>query len=115
MEFNSSKPIFVTIKEHYEHLIKVGTLKEGAEMPSVREVALANGVNPNTVQRAFSLLVEEGFLVSIPKKGFFVNKIGESREALLQEDLKKLLDEGFTKEEIIDVLNKLGGKEHDSN
>ena len=64
MEFNSNKPIFITIKEHYEHLIDQGALKEGIEMPSVREVALVNGVNPNTVQRAFSMMVEDGYLVS---------------------------------------------------
>lgn len=107
MEFNSSKPIFVTIKEHYAHLIDVGGLPEGTEMPSVREVALSNGVNPNTVQRAFSLLVEEGYLVSIPKKGFFVNKRGESREALLDESINKLIKDGYTVEEIQTSLERV--------
>lgn len=107
MEFNSSKPIFVTIKEHYAHLIDVGALPEGAEMPSVREVALSNGVNPNTVQRAFSLLVEEGYLVSIPKKGFFVNKRGVNREALLDESIEKLIKDGYTVEEIKSALERV--------
>ena len=112
MEFNASKPIFETIKEHYAHLIDIGGLVEGTEMPSVREVALANGINPNTVQRAFSLLVEEGYLVSIPKKGFFVSKRGNSREALLDESINKLLEEGFTVEEISSALLKADkGKE----
>lgn len=107
MEFNSSKPIFISIKEHYERLINGGSLKEGTEMPSVREVALANGVNPNTVQRAFSLLVEEGFLVSIPKKGFFVAKGERNREEVLEEKIKNLLDDGYSIDEIKSALEKV--------
>lgn len=109
MEFNSNKPIFITIKEHYEHLIDQGALKEGMEMPSVREVALVNGVNPNTVQRAFSMMVEDGYLVSIPKKGFFVSKGEKNKDTLLLENIQKLLDDGYTVDQIkeaLDLLNK---------
>lgn len=79
-------------------------------MPSVREVALANGVNPNTVQRAFSLLVEEGYLVTIPKKGFFVNKRVVNREEVLKASIKKLLDDGYSVEELESVINKMKGE-----
>ena len=74
MRFNSSKPIFIQLAEYYEQLIDLGMLKENEEMPSVREVALMNDINPNTVQRAFTLMVEHHYLVNIPKKGFFVLK-----------------------------------------
>ena len=57
MELNSSKPIYIQIKEYYEKLIDSGLLKEGQEMPSVREIAIAHGINPNTVQRALTLMV----------------------------------------------------------
>ena len=107
MEFNSSKPIFISIKEHYELLIDQGSLKEGIEMPSVREVALINGVNPNTVQRAFTMMVEDGYLFSIPKKGFFVLKGEKNRETLLKESVRKLLDSEYTKEEIREALDML--------
>ena len=106
MEFKPNKPIFVTIKEYYAHLIDKGTLEEGQEMPSVREIALLNGVNPNTVQRALSLLCEEGYLVSIPKKGFFVNKRKDTDSPLKQE-IKKLLDDGYTKEQIVVTLEEI--------
>ena len=67
------KPLFIQIKEYYEHLIDIGAFNEGDEMPSVRVVALEHNANPNTVQRAFSLMVESGYLISIPKKGFYVH------------------------------------------
>ena len=39
------KPIFIQVKEFYEHLIDIGALKEGDEMPSVRAVALETPVS----------------------------------------------------------------------
>lgn len=100
------KPLFIQIKDYYEHLIDIGALKEGDEMPSVRIVALQNNANPNTVQRAFSLLVEDGYLISIPKKGFYVQKGKENRQKYLRENIKELLEKGYTKEEVIKELEE---------
>lgn len=94
------KPIFIQVKDYYEHLIDVGALKDGDEMPSVREVALQYGANPNTIQRAFSLMVEDGYLLSIPKKGFYVQKGRMNRDKYLKERIQELLENGYTKEEI---------------
>ncbi len=101
------KPIFIQVKEFYEHLIDIGALKEGDEMPSVRAVALENNANPNTIQRAFSLMVEDGYLESIPKKGFYVLKKKTNKNAYIKSIVRKLLDEGYTKEQIIKVVEEL--------
>ena len=101
------KPIFIQVKEFYEHLIDIGALKEGDEMPSVRAVALENNANPNTIQRAFSLMVEDGYLESIPKKGFYVLKKKVNKNAYIKSIVRKLLDEGYTKEQIIKVVEEL--------
>lgn len=94
------KPIFIQIKDFYERLIDIGALKEGEMMPSVREVALLNNANPNTVQRAFSLMVDDGYLISVPKKGFFIQKIKEDRLSILRKYLKELVNKGYTYQEI---------------
>lgn len=101
------KPIFIQIKDYYERLIDIGALKEGDELPSVREVALANNANPNTIQRAFTLMVEDGYLVSIPKKGFYVQKRDNNRSHYLKESLKELIKQGYTKEEILKELEEV--------
>ena len=101
------KPIFIQIKDYYERLIDIGALKEGDELPSVREVALANNANPNTVQRAFTLMVEDGYLVSIPKKGFYVQKRENKRSHYLKESIKELIKQGYTKEEILKELEEV--------
>ena len=106
---DSKEPIFIQIKNYYERLIDIGALKDGQEMPSVREVALLNNVNPNTVQRAFSLMVDDGYLISIPKKGFYVKgKDINNKNLHLKETIDKLIEEGYTFEEI---LNEVKGRE----
>ena len=94
------KPIFIQIKDFYERLVDVGAFKEGDEMPSVREVALQYSANPNTVQRAFTLMVEEGYLVSIPKKGFYVHKGQVDKKTLLRKLIDELVSKGYSLEDI---------------
>lgn len=113
MKFTGTNPIFIQIADYIKNLIDNGTFKNGDAMWSVREFALANGVNPNTVARAYEILVQDGYLESIPKKGYFVSK----GDKVPQKDLKKLdsiidslLSNGYTKEEIIEILNKKGDK-----
>ena len=86
------------------NLINIGALKEGDIMPSVREVALLFKVNPNTVQRAFTMLVEDGYLNNIPKKGFFVNKIKVDNKIIIKDMVNQLYEKGISKKEIIEYL-----------
>lgn len=101
------KPLFIQIKDYYERLIDVGAFKDGDEMPSVREVALIHNANPNTVHRAFALMVEDGYLISIPKKGFYVQKEVKKVDHHLKEIIIELLNSGYQKEEIIKVLEEI--------
>ena len=106
MELISTKPIFLQIKDYYESLIDNSSLKEGDEMPSVREVALFFKINPNTVQRAFTLMVEDGYLINVPKKGFYVAGKKASHQELIKKSISLLIDSGISKEEIIKYLNE---------
>lgn len=77
-------------------------------MPSVREVAINNGVNPNTVQRAFSILVEEGYLISVPKKGFFVAAVKKSKTYNpLVDEVNRILSKGYTIRDIEKTLEEM--------
>ena len=64
--------VYESIVEKIKREISLGILSEGEKLPSCREFALELGVNPNTVQRAYSTLEEEGVLYTIPKKGVYV-------------------------------------------
>ena len=69
IHLTGKKSIYEEIKETVERYISLGVLKDGERLPSVRNLALKLGVNPNTVARAYYELEDEGVIRSIPKKG----------------------------------------------
>ena len=52
-------------------LIVSGAIGPGERMPSVRELAQQLSINPNTIQRAYRTLEQEGYISSVPGKGSF--------------------------------------------
>lgn len=111
MKFSGADPIYIQIANYFKKLIETGVLSKDDPIPSVRDFGGANGVNPNTVARAYDLLIDEEIIVSIPKKGYFVKGGSENKEhkdiGALEKKLKFLLDDGYSKEDILDVLEKL--------
>ena len=59
---NSGIPIYRQILEQVRRMVASGQLPPGAELPSVRELAVAHAVNPMTISKAYSLLEAEGLL-----------------------------------------------------
>jgi len=68
----SKKNISEEIAEQYKNYITLGVLTEGEKLPSVRELAIQLGINPNTVERAYTMLEASNHVIALPKKGFFV-------------------------------------------
>jgi len=58
----SSEPIYKQLMAQLGRLIAAGQVRSGDELPSVREVASALGVNPMTVSKTYSLLEAQGLL-----------------------------------------------------
>jgi GntR family transcriptional regulator len=110
--FFTKRDVYLEIAERYEKFISLGVIKPGEKLPSVRIAATELRVNPNTVQRAYSLLEEKGLIRSIPKKGAFVTFGSESSgncnifEALTAE-LLRLKDKGAAKEAILTVIEEV--------
>ncbi len=92
-EFSGERELYIEIAEKYKRYIESGILADGEKLPSVRQAALDMGVNPNTVQRAYSLLESEGYLRSFAKKGAYV--LGWAKEAAAREtpDVRALIRE----------------------
>ncbi len=85
MQWNldKAKPLCPQISEQVCLRIAVGEFRAGERLLSVREVALAAGVNPNTVQRSFETLEQEGILYSVRGSGWYVAEdISPARETL---------------------------------
>ena len=57
-------PIYLQIVGYIKRGIVAGSIADGAEMPSRRMLSALLGVNPNTVQKSYALLEEEGLIHS---------------------------------------------------
>lgn len=109
--FSGRREVYLEIADRYEQYIRLGVLRDGEKLPSVRVVAGELGVNPNTVQRAFRHLEERGLLETIPKKGIYVSSVlpSDSQTSLPPwgETIASLKKSGVTYEEIQAVIKEV--------
>ena len=68
----SRKPIYEQLVEGIEREIVTGLLRAGDQLPSIRELSVTLGMNPNTVQKAILELDRLGVVFSSPGRGVFV-------------------------------------------
>lgn len=64
IELNNREPVYIQLAAYVKRSILSGEAKDGDALPSRREVAALVGVNPNTVQKAFKRMEDEGFVVT---------------------------------------------------
>ncbi|MBQ8835868.1 MAG: GntR family transcriptional regulator [Oscillospiraceae bacterium] len=92
LDYRDARPIYVQIIDGIKEQISAGVLQPGDKLPSVRELAAALAINPNTIQRSYRQLEMEGWIVTMPGKGCFV-----CRDERLAEEEKARLLSGFDK------------------
>ncbi len=115
LNYRDSRPLYEQVKEEMKKLIIKGAVKTDEKIPSVRELAYTLSINPNTIQRAYRELEQEGYIYSLRAKGFFVSPISEENtkekidklETELTKIAKELLYLNADKKEIQDILDKL--------
>ena len=60
VELGGPQPVYRQIADQVRGLIAKGELHDGAQLPSVRDLAASVGVNLNTVAKAYRILADEG-------------------------------------------------------
>ena len=100
--FKSGIPIYTQIIDEMTMRIASGYYGPGDKLPSVRDLAMDAGVNPNTMQRALAELERRGLVFSERTSGRFVTKEDEVLKALHEDLAKKYF------EELADKLRKIG-------
>ena len=107
MIFEKGKTIFESIVLEYKRYIEMGVYKDGDKLPSVRALASSLGVNPNTVQKAYTQMEADGYIQTLEKKGVYVTyKARIDRKDLIEKakkEIKKLKASGLTVEEIVGI------------
>jgi GntR family transcriptional regulator len=75
---HSGVPIYRQLTEQIRRMVASGRLTAGAELPSIRDLALQHAINPMTVSKAYSLLEGEGLLER--RRGRPMRVAAENRE-----------------------------------
>ena len=76
IDWRDSRPIYEQIVDRIKHLILLDVLRPGEQLPSVRSLAMENGTNPNTVQKAYAELERQGVTYTVRGRGVFVSETG---------------------------------------
>ena len=114
LDYQSRIPIYMQIVNGIERYVALELLKPEQQIPSIRDMALELGVNPNTVKKAYSILEQKGTIVTLSTKGTFISiktdKIIENtiNERILEikEKIKEIEKLGISKDEIIKRITK---------
>jgi GntR family transcriptional regulator len=116
IDSRSSKPIYEQIIERIKENIIKGILKPGDKLPSVRELAAAITINPNTISKAYSELERTKAIEVIRGKGTFVAEnfkpiINEEKMRVIKEHMKEIIIEahyiGVDKDKLINIMNEV--------
>ena len=118
IDYQSKLPLYEQIAQRFQTLILKGALPPDTQMPSVRTLAVELSINPNTIQKAYSLLEQQGYIYPVKGRGNFVSDssalVQQEKESLL-EDVQKRVAEGkelgVRRTEFIQVIDQIYRKE----
>jgi len=123
IDFESSTPIYLQLREQIVKGIATKRLAPGDSLPSVRQLASDLGINLHTVNKAYAMLKQEGFITLHRQKGAVINspdsfKTSDEYLKQLCDDLEPMIFEallrGINEQEFSivcsDIFKKIGGE-----
>lgn len=108
-------PIYVQVVLHIKRGIIAGTVLDGDALPSRRVLSATLGINPNTVQKAYKILEDEGLIVSYSGAGSVVvineTVVSAIRRELVEKEARTVVDAmkkmGIAKENAMEIIAAL--------
>ena len=113
IDFNSGEAIYIQLRNQIIMGIATSTIREGDSLPSVRQLAETIGVNMHTVNKAYNVLKQEGFISLDKRRGAVIaldiNKIKalEEMSENLQIVLAKACCKNITREEVHELVDSI--------
>ncbi len=72
IDTRSAVPVYIQIIEQIRARVSEGSLAPGTPLPSVRQMAIDLGINPNTVAKAYMLLERDSIVLTVRRRGTFI-------------------------------------------
>lgn len=95
LNYRDARPIYEQIKDGLRRLILSDVIRQDERLPSVRDLASQLAINPNTIQKAYRELEQEGYVYTVSGRGSFAAPLSEVGSAR-QETLFAQFDEAVT-------------------
>lgn len=90
MDWDETTPIYLQLRQTVVQRILLGSLTEGEAIPSVRQVAADEKINPITVSKAYQMLVDENLLEKRRGLGMFVTE--GARALAMQQERRRFIE-----------------------
>ena len=114
LDYQDRRPLYEQVTEKFRTLIYQGVLPADSRIPSVRQLAMELSINPNTIQRAYMTLEQEGLIYPVKGKGNFVadtQKIQEKSKENFRQEFLELIRKGnhtgFEEEELMALVQRV--------
>ena len=121
LDSRDARPIYEQVMDSLRRLVVSGAIQPGEKLPSVRAMATALAINPNTIQRAYMELEKLGLIYPVKGRGNFVADSSQvqkiNRESYRKEFtalIQKGRNTGFNREELEKMLAEIFEKEDES-
>lgn len=113
IDYRDKRPLYEQIAEKLAQLIICGALESNAKLPSVRSLAMDLSINPNTIQRAYMQLEQDGYIYTVVGRGNYVTDAHEWQKGYqslarreLAEALEKARSSGLSLETVLSMAKE---------
>ena len=111
VDLRDRKQLYEQLVDNIKNLILIGELSPDEKLPSVRSLARELGINPNTIQKAYTELERQGVILTLPGRGSVVTSktddLMEKQKEKLKGELSVVANQaaeiGITKTEFVDM------------
>ncbi|MDD4112387.1 MAG: GntR family transcriptional regulator [Herbinix sp.] len=113
IDFNSEEAIYIQLRNQIIYGIATSQIQEGDNLPSVRELAEYIGINMHTVNKAYTILKQEGYVKLDRRKGAVIAIDIDKMQAIeeMKEELRVILAKAICKnigcQEVYEVVQEI--------
>ena len=113
IDFNSDEAIYIQLRNQIILGIATSRIQEGEALPSVRQLAENIGINMHTVNKAYAVLKQEGFVSIDRRRGAVVSIEADKRQALqeMKDELMVVLAKGccknISRQEVHELIDQI--------
>ncbi|NLL73196.1 MAG: GntR family transcriptional regulator [Clostridiales bacterium] len=113
IDFNSDEAIYIQLRNQIVYGIATSQVREGDQLPSVRDLADYIGINMHTVNKAYTILKQEGYIKVDRRKGAIVDVNVDKMQAIndMKDQLRSTIAQAICKniscEEVHEAVNDI--------